>query len=182
MQAVFTRPSTTNAAHPAAAVDGTVAADAPADEGTRVWKLQRNCSLTPGHTACAFALVAAVSLAVALGFAMAGVGVVMIFTGIELLALGAAWLWWGRHASDGEVVVLTSQQVHVQSFCASRTDQQALPRTWLRVQRDAQGLWLQSHGQRVRVGLQASPVRLRAFESELREALRAPAPLSLNQI
>lgn len=181
MQATATRSTMSNAAIPAVPPTRAFGVQALWSDGDRVWKLQRNCSLAPVQAGWAFAVVCAFSLAVALGFALAGAQVVALFTGIELLALAMAWLWWGRHASDGERVALTPHHVHVQSTCGSRVVQHSLPRTWLRVQRDAQGLWLQTHGQRIRVGAHASSARVRAFETELREALRAPTPLSSNQ-
>lgn len=54
------------------------------------WTLRRNCAMTPGQLMRAFLALCGVSLAIALGFAAQGAPVVLVFSLIELTAVGAA--------------------------------------------------------------------------------------------
>jgi uncharacterized membrane protein len=137
------------------------------------WRLHRNCSLSPRQTAVAFGLISAVALTIALGFAMVGVTFILYFAGLELLALGLAWLVWGRHAGDGEDVTLHGHEVEVREVRAGRERLTRFPAAWLNVSVDAQGVWLRASGKAVCVGtLIVAPQRNR-FALELRRALRA---------
>ena len=51
-----------------------------------------NCSISPTGLLCAFAALAAVTLAIATGFALMGAWLVLPFAGLEVLALGVAFV------------------------------------------------------------------------------------------
>ena len=56
----------------------------------------RNCSISPTAFAGALALLAIVTLAIGIGFAMMGAWLILPFAGLEVLALGAAFLCYAR--------------------------------------------------------------------------------------
>ena len=56
----------------------------------------RNCSISPAAFAGALALLAIVTLAIGIGFAMLGAWLILPFAGLEVLALGAAFLFYAR--------------------------------------------------------------------------------------
>ena len=78
-----------------------------------LFDLRRNVSITPRQLLGCYALLCAVSLAVAAGFWLHGVTVVSLFTGLELMAVGAALLVFARHAGDRETITLTQREISV---------------------------------------------------------------------
>jgi len=70
---------------------------------------RRNCSLSPRALMAVFGSVVAVSFAFGVMFAALGAWLVLPFAGVELLALAAAFVVYGRHATDGERLRLTGE-------------------------------------------------------------------------
>lgn len=66
------------------------------------WLIKRNCSAGPAQLAVVFGSLVAVSFAFGVGFAIFGLWMVLPFVGIELIAVGAAFLCYGWHAADFE--------------------------------------------------------------------------------
>jgi uncharacterized membrane protein len=62
----------------------------------------RNCSISPAGFAGAIALLAAVTLAIGAGFALVGAWLVLPFAGLEVLALGAAFLYHARQVAKND--------------------------------------------------------------------------------
>jgi uncharacterized membrane protein len=56
----------------------------------------RNCSISPAAFAGALALAAIVALSIGIGFAVMGAWPVLPFVGLEVLALGAAFLCYAK--------------------------------------------------------------------------------------
>lgn len=83
-------------------------------EGSLQWRLRRNCSVTPAQLMSLYAMLALVSLTIAAFFWWHGAVLVLPFTALELLALGAAFWVYARHATDGEVIELHPQGLRVQ--------------------------------------------------------------------
>jgi uncharacterized membrane protein len=52
----------------------------------------RNCSISPAAFAGVLALLAVVTLSIGIGFALMGAWLILPFAGLEVLALGAAFL------------------------------------------------------------------------------------------
>jgi uncharacterized membrane protein len=70
--------------------------------------LKRNCSISPGGMLRVFGLLALASLGIAMGFALAGAWLILPFAGLEVLALGAAFLVHARHATDFERIEVST--------------------------------------------------------------------------
>lgn len=95
------------------------------DAGFRV-VVRRNCSIAPAALWWVFALIALVSIAIGTGFAMAGAWLILPFAGLELAALGVAFLLVGRHAGDYERIELDRGSLTVEIADADRTERYRL--------------------------------------------------------
>lgn len=70
------------------------------------WILKRNCSISPRQLLAVYGVLCAASMAVAIFFTLRGAWYVLGFAILELLAVGLAFLFYGRHANDREKIVL----------------------------------------------------------------------------
>ncbi len=139
------------------------------------WALRRNCSLTPRQVLGAYALLAAISLAVGAFFYWQGAPLVLAFAGLELAALGVALCAFARHAGDGEWLTLRGRSLCVELAVAERRERTEFATDWLRVEPVAgQGslVELSGQGRRVCVGRHLRPELREAFAQELRRAVR----------
>jgi len=140
-----------------------------------LFDLRRNVSITPRQLLGSYALLCAVSLAVAGGFWLHGVTVVSLFTGLELLAVGAALLVFARHAGDRETITLTQREISVVKRVGPVVEQVRFRAEWMRVEPvagDGSLVELSGEGRSVRVGRHVRPEMRVALAQELRRALR----------
>lgn len=133
-----------------------------------------NCSLTPRGRVRAVLFLAALPLAVALGFALAGAWLVFPFAGLELLALAYAFYLVNRHAGDYESITIDQNQVVVEQCCGGSVIQTVFQRYWVHVVSSRalggeQRLWLRSHGKQVEVGRYISGEQRQNLASQLRK-------------
>ena len=70
------------------------------------WTMKRNCSVTPRQLGFVYAALCSASLGVALLCTLQGAWFVLVFSVLELSAVGAAFLVYARHASDADYVAL----------------------------------------------------------------------------
>ena len=139
------------------------------------WLLNRNCSITPRQLALFYLSISAVSLLIGVVFFLQGAALVLVFTGIELLAVGLALLIFARHAGDHETLTLIGRSLQVEQCFGSRVARTDFAADWLTVEPAAgQGslVELSGRGQCVRVGRFLRPELRGAFARELRLALR----------
>jgi uncharacterized membrane protein len=61
--------------------------------------LKRNCSISPAGLLCVFVALGSVSLAIGIGFAMLGAWLILPFAGLEVVALGAAFVVHARRVA-----------------------------------------------------------------------------------
>lgn len=152
--------------------------DAP-DPGSPVWTLQRNCSATPGCLAGVLGVLAVVSFAIAAFFWHRGAVLVVPFAAIEVAALTAAFLWYARHATDGERLWFEGARLVVRCERGGRVTRHVLDATWLDVQVAGgaeAGLVLRSGAHRLVVGTHAGAARRERVAREIRLALRQQRP------
>ena len=76
--------------------------------------------MSPAGLAKVFAALAALVLAICVGFAAAGAWLVLPFAGLEVLLLGAAFVLHARHAADYERIELQSGRLEVEVTEADR--------------------------------------------------------------
>ncbi len=147
------------------------------NEGTAEVTLvaRRNNSLSPGGRSLVVGSLAAVVLAISLGFALNGAWMVAPFAGLDLLLLYLAFRYIGRHSGDYESVVLSGDQIVVERWEAGRSRTLAFNRYWARLdfsESGGDGRWiLRSHGQEVEIGSCLNPAQRDAMASRLKEHL-----------
>ena len=140
---------------------------------TNSWLIKRNCSASPGQLAVVFGSLVAVSFAFGVGFAAFGLWMVLPFVGIELIAVGAAFVCYGWHAADFERIEVASDTVIVEHVDGDRRHQWKFDPRASHVQIESRG---RRWGRRVRVYLLAPGMKL-----ELGRYLLDPRRLQLGR-
>ena len=139
------------------------------------WLLKRPCSMTPAQLAWFYASLCLVSLGIAVFFWSQGARMVMTFTLMEMLAVGAAFLLYSRHAADAEKIVLQDGQLVVELETAGHTQRAEFNREWVRVEPkhgDGSLIEVSGQGRSVRVGRHMRPELRPMLAREIRFALR----------
>ncbi|WP_260682382.1 DUF2244 domain-containing protein [Tepidimonas fonticaldi] len=128
-------------------------------------------------------LACAVALSVAAAFWAMGARLVLPFAVLGSTAVALAFLWYARHATDREILVLDGQRLVVEWEQAGAVRRRELARHWLRVEDAGHGaglVELRAGTARVQVGRYARPEQRRQLARELRWALAtAPAASSV---
>ena len=143
--------------------------------GGWLWDLRRNCSISPRQLLNAYLLLCALAGVVGLGFWLQGVEAVLVFAGIELLAVGIAMLVMARHAGDREVITLADREMAVEQHVGPLVERTCFHADWVRIEPSAgEGslVELSGEGRSVRVGRHLRPEWRDELAQELRRALR----------
>ncbi|MDO9089488.1 MAG: DUF2244 domain-containing protein [Burkholderiaceae bacterium] len=139
------------------------------------WFLQRNCSVTPAQLGWLYASLCVVSVGTGSFFWLRGAPLVMPFVWAELAAVGAAFLLYARHASDGERIFLQGARLVVELENAGRLERAEFNREWVRVEPragDRSLIELSGQGRSVEVGRFVRPELRPALAREIRLAVR----------
>lgn len=139
------------------------------------WLLKRNCSMAPNQLMMFFVSLGTVSFAIAGFFWAQGARLVLPFTAIEIAALAAALLVYGRHAGDRESIALASGRLKVSHTNGRRVEVAEFDPTWVRVEpehSDRSLIELSGQGQKISVGRFVRPELRRQLANELRVAVR----------
>jgi uncharacterized membrane protein len=139
--------------------------------------LKRNCSISPGGMLRVFALLALASLSIAAGFALTGAWLILPFAGLEVLALGAAFIVNARHATDFERIEVSADRLTVEVAEADRLARYVFhPRVAkLRLEKDegyGARVLLGTPGRDVEVGRHLDAEARVEFATELTKKLR----------
>jgi uncharacterized membrane protein len=113
---------------------------------------QRNNSLTPATRLLAFCSIAAICIAVAGAFAVAGVWFVLPFAGLELAVLALAFVWIERHAGDYERVTLRGDALEVETGGGGRVERRSFNRHWAQVVANGRQLAVRERGREYAFG------------------------------
>ncbi|MEZ7848963.1 MAG: DUF2244 domain-containing protein [Polaromonas sp.] len=152
------------------------------------WQLKPNCSVTPAQLVQFYASLCVVSLGISAFFWLQGAPMVLLFAGLELMAVGVALLVYARHARDGEKIFLLGTQLVVELETAGRIERSEFVRDWVRVEPrsdDGSLIEVSGQGRTVVVGRFLRPELRPALAREIRLALRgwlvqeaeSPAPM-----
>jgi uncharacterized membrane protein len=142
------------------------------------WFLKRNCSVTPAQLGWLYASLCVLSLGIAVFFWFQGAVLILPFTGLELAAVGAAFLAYARHAADGETISLQGRQLVVELESAGHLQRAEFDRDWVRVEPSADDrslIELSGRGRRVSVGRYLRPELRPELARDIRRALRGAA-------
>jgi uncharacterized membrane protein len=147
----------------------------------RTWLIKRNCSASPRQLAGVFASLVAVAFAFGAAFAAEGLWMVLPFVGLEVVAVAAAFVCYGRHAADYERIALGGGVLTVEQQDGGRRQEFSFDAAWVQVELEERGadqggrvrLALACKGQRVEVGRYLGDERRSALGRELRGTLGA---------
>ena len=142
------------------------------------WFLRRNCSVTPSQLGWLYASLCALSLGIGTFFWFQGVVLILPFAWLELAAVGAAFVAYARHATDGETISLRGRQLVVELENAGHLERAEFDRERVRVEpsmADRSLIQLSGQGRRVNVGRYLRPELRPALAQEIRRALREGA-------
>jgi uncharacterized membrane protein len=147
----------------------------PPHQEPYIWLLQRQCAMSPRQFVLAYAVLCAFSFSVAAVFISMGVWQILIFTSVEMSAVGCAFIYHARHAADMERIVLTGDCLLVETLSAGRPAYIRLDPGRTRVVLRGRGqVALETGRQRILVGTMVSEQRRRQCAQELRSALDSP--------
>jgi len=138
------------------------------------WMLKRNCSISPRQLAQFYVSLCVVSLLLATIFTLGGAWLVLVFSVIELSAVGAAFLYYARHACDRECIWFADNEMIVELVVSDSTQQLRFNISTIRI--DAPGLpsaliRIKSGSSQIEVGRYLPYYKRREFASELRQSL-----------
>ena len=139
---------------------------------------RRNHSPSPGGNFLVVGSLAAVVLAISLGFALNGAWLVFPFAGVDILAVFFAFRYVKRHAGDYECIVLEGERVVLESQHSKKIERCEFNRHWVQVSfteprgRVRGRLILRSHGREVEFGVHLNGEQRAAVARRLKEHLR----------
>jgi uncharacterized membrane protein len=134
--------------------------------------LKRNCSIAPATFACVFAALAVAVLGIGIGFAMAGAWLILPFAGLEVIALGAAFVLHARHATDYERIELAGGRLRVEVAEAERIARYELDARRARIEMQGPHIVLRGAGEELRIGRHLDEEARMRFAAELNNRLR----------
>jgi len=106
---------------------------------TRRWQMRRNCALTPKQLLQFYIVLVCLSLIVGVGFLLAGVWVIPIFTVIELSAVTVGFLIYCRHALDCETIEIDGKRLLVKKFIGYKETLYEFNAQWAKIELPIEG-------------------------------------------
>jgi len=103
------------------------------------WQMRRNCALAPKQLLQFYIVLVCLSLTVALGFFLAGVWVIPIFTTLELTAVTLGFLIYCRHALDSETIEIDGKRLIVKKFIGYKETVYEFNTQWAKIEPPSEG-------------------------------------------
>lgn len=144
---------------------------AATDAGFRV-VLKRNCSISPRGLFFAYALLAAIAVGIASGFAALGAWLILPFAGLELVLLAGAFWLTGRHAADCERIELARGRLRIEVQEAQRVRRLELDARLARVRMEGGHVLLRAPRVEVELGRHLESEARAGFAAELGKRLQ----------
>jgi uncharacterized membrane protein len=145
-----------------------------AEPVVRDWLMKRNCAVSPRQFVWFYASLASFSVVIAVLLVVCGAWPVLPFTGVELLAVGVAFVIHARHAVDYERIRLFPNRLVIEQMSGQRLTQYEFNPRWVRIERGASPrdpIRVVSRGQTVVIGVHLAQYRRASFAAELRATL-----------
>lgn len=139
------------------------------------WFLPCNCAVTPAQLGWFYLSLCVVSLGIGSVFWFLGAVLILWFAGVELLAVGAAFLLYARHATDGERIYLQDERLVIELENAGKFERAEFRREWVRVEPrvgDGSLIEVSGQGRSINVGRFVRPELRPVLAKEIRMALR----------
>jgi uncharacterized membrane protein len=147
---------------------------------SQTWLIKRNCSASPRQLALVFGSLVAVSFAFGAGFAAQGLWMVLPFVGLELVAVAAAFICYGRNAGDYERIELADGNLVVDQVQGGRRTRWELDPRQVRVEVEENSeagsrvrVRLRLRSERIEVGCHLLDARRAGLARELSQALNS---------
>ena len=134
--------------------------------------LKRNCSISPIRLAGVFVALAALVLTIGVAFALAGAWLVLPFAGLEVLALGVAYLAYARRAADYERIELEAGRLTVEVAEAQSRSRYEMEARRARVCLEAERVVLRGAREQLELGRYLDADTRARFAAELQKRLR----------
>ncbi len=137
--------------------------------------MRRNCSVTPRQLLGLYSSLCLATLVVSIWCWVLGAKLVIGFAGIELLAVGLAFLVYARHATDGETVTLREGRLIVEQECAGRRERTEFGCAQVSIEqctRQRPLIKVSGPNGQVKLGRYVKPELLPLLAGEIRGALR----------
>ncbi len=139
------------------------------------WFLRRNRAVTPGQLGWFYVSLCVMSAAIGTVFWFQGAMLILLIAVLELLAVGAGFLLYARHARDGERIYLQGTRLVVELESAGRLERAEFRRESVRVEPkllDRSLIELSGQGHSIDVGRFVRPELRPVLAREIRMALR----------
>ena len=139
---------------------------------------RRNNSLSSGGRSLVLGSLAALLLAISLGFALNGAWLVFPFAGLDILVVYLAFRYVEQRAGDWECMTLHEHKIVVERQHKGKTERFEFNRHWVQVvfnedQRGQRGrLLLRSHGKEVAFGVHLTGEQRAVMARRLKEHLK----------
>ena len=141
-------------------------------------RIAPNCSLRPQSAALFFASICCVSFAIAGVMALHGMWPILPFAGLEMLVLGWALRISLRRRHHSQTILLTDDQVRIETRYGERVEQIEFTRHWARVtlrradiRLHPSRLTIESHGRSCEVGGFLNEEERRALAGQLARSI-----------
>lgn len=105
----------------------------------KYWQMRRNCALTPKQLLRFYIALVCLSLIVAIGFFLAGVWMIPIFTSLELMAVTLGFLIYCRHALDCESIEIEGKRLLIKKFIGYKETLYEFNAQWAKIEPPIEG-------------------------------------------
>ena len=105
----------------------------------KTWKMRRNCALTPKQLLQFYIVLVCLSLIVGIGFFLAGVWMIPVFTTLELTAVTIGFLIYCRHALDCETIEIEGKRLLVKKFIGYKEKIYEFNAQWAKIEPPIEG-------------------------------------------
>lgn len=139
------------------------------------WSMRRQCPVSAAQLGWLYAVLCVATLGVGIAFWHRGAQIVLSLAGLELIVVGLAFVFYARHATDGEKIALREGRLVVELENGGSCERTEFPQDLVRVEPDASDrslieVWGQ--GRSVKVARYVRPELRAALAREIRIALR----------
>ena len=148
-------------------------------QSPRRFLIRPNCSLPWRGVVRFYCAILAVSLGIAIAFALNGAWLILPFAGLEMLVLGAALYAVARRSASWQAISIGADSVDVVDYGLGHEQRQSFQRAWAKVihqRAPIKGypsrLLIRSHGRSVEVGGYLNEQEKQTLARDLNRAMR----------
>jgi uncharacterized membrane protein len=158
---------------------------AGAEEGDRTFVVMPNRSMSWRGLVGVYAGISAVGLLIAILFFIRGLTLVLPFSGLELLFLGAVFYITAWNSDWREVITVGDEVVSIETGRRGPVSHYEFQRRWARVILSRPGSWypsrllIRSHGRQIEIGQFLNEQERQGLAEILAAAVRRPAAQEL---